>query len=168
MPEASLPWTTIFLFVMASVLLPLLLAEFTELAPWLAEKLVQRAIEGLVPPDQRGLRRTLEAQLLSYLEDIPGKLTKLCTATVIVVHLPAIVRAHRGLPPLREQLRRRLSQRLPVLKQQVLLTWTEQTSKHGPAGQVTEGVTSESDLRRSPYLRRNPLRGLHPTLGSSG
>src|SRR6266540_1219048 len=76
------------------VVLPLLVAEGYELVPWLASKIVGRAVRHL-PQAERD--RYIE-EWQSLVNDTPGRLAKLARALGIWVVAPFTGRAIRGLP----------------------------------------------------------------------
>jgi lipopolysaccharide/colanic/teichoic acid biosynthesis glycosyltransferase len=82
-------------WVLLGALLSLLLAEFTEMGPWLAERVIRRAVWPL-PADQR--ERYLE-EWLGELDAVPGKLTKLTFAVRVVIGAPVTGRTLHGLAP---------------------------------------------------------------------
>ena len=65
--------------------LPLLLAEFTEIAPWLAARLLKAAARAL--PSRH--RERYELEWLGELDAVPGKLLKLLLAIRIAIRVPA-------------------------------------------------------------------------------
>jgi hypothetical protein len=71
------------------VLVPLLLQEFGELAPWMAERLLRWGT-GWLPPEHR---ERYEQDWLGELDAIPGKITKLVFVFRLLVRVPATERA---------------------------------------------------------------------------
>jgi hypothetical protein len=69
-------------WVASSVVLPLVVAEVTELGPWLARQVIKLGAR-LVVPRTRAAR--LEEEWLAGVEDWPGKLTKLVRAVWLVL-----------------------------------------------------------------------------------
>jgi hypothetical protein len=91
---------TLLCWLLAAVVLPRLLAEFTELGPWLARMVVHRAAQRLPRPERSRWRE----QWLADLEDIPGRLTKLAWALSIFLIGAGRMRRLLGAPPLSEVL----------------------------------------------------------------
>jgi hypothetical protein len=81
---------------LSSFLWAAFLNELGELSPWLAERLVRRAVRTMAPADSRDW---LEEELLANVEAKPGKLLKLATAIGIALWMPAIGRTAGGPPP---------------------------------------------------------------------
>jgi hypothetical protein len=79
-------------WALASIVLPLLITEFTELGPWLAERLVRRSVR-MLPPEHRD-RYTDE--WLAELDVVPGKLSKLIVAVRLALRVPATSLAVQG------------------------------------------------------------------------
>lgn len=72
--------TTVLWFA-TSVLLPLVLIEFSELAPWLARKVVVLGARCIA---DRSLRERYEEEWWEGVEAWPGKLVKLARAVLLV------------------------------------------------------------------------------------
>jgi lipopolysaccharide/colanic/teichoic acid biosynthesis glycosyltransferase len=83
-------------FVVSAVLVPMLVGEFADWLPWLAERLVGAAARALPP----AVRLRYTAEWLGELDAVPGKLSKLAVAVRIFVRAPATAAAIRGLPSL--------------------------------------------------------------------
>ena len=86
-------------WILSAVILPVLLAEFTEIAPWLADKLVRIAATAL-PLEQRS---RYEEEWLAELAAIPGKVLKLGWAIKVAALAPSTGREMQGLSPLWRQ-----------------------------------------------------------------
>lgn len=80
-------------FIFAAIVVPLLLAEFTDWCPRLAERVLRAA--SLAIPAER--RHDMHRQWLGDLDMIPGRLSKLLFAVGIVVRSAAIASAARAL-----------------------------------------------------------------------
>jgi len=78
--------------ILLLVCLPLLLQEFGELAPWIAERLLKRGTRWL----PTAYRNRYEQDWLGELDAIPGKITKLGFALRVLVRVPATERALTG------------------------------------------------------------------------
>ena len=78
--------------ILLVLFVPLLLQEFGELAPWMAERLLQWGT-GWLP---REYRERYEQDWLGELDVIPGKITKLVFAFRVLVRVPATQRALTG------------------------------------------------------------------------
>jgi hypothetical protein len=99
-------------WLFGAVVLPLLVAEFTEVGPWLARKLIDRAARRLPKPERSRWRE----EWLANLADMPGKLTKLMWALSIFLIGAGKMRRMLGAPPLSQVLWARVQaawQRLP-------------------------------------------------------
>lgn len=83
------------LFVVMAVVLPLVLAEFGDWSPWLAERLVRWAARRLPDPASRG---RYEEEWTANLSQVPGKLAPLFAAAGYLACLPAMRRSVRRLP----------------------------------------------------------------------
>lgn len=83
----AIAWTLV------SILMPLLVTEFTELGPWLAERLVRRSVR-MLPTEHRD-RYTDE--WLAELEAVPGKVLKLIVAARLALRVPATSLAVQGM-----------------------------------------------------------------------
>jgi hypothetical protein len=93
-------------WVFGAILLPLLLSEFTELSPWLAECLVRRAARRI--PEQE--RADWEAEWLAELASKRGRLFKLLWALrrLPLLRGPREMARLLGAPPVSEGVRARL------------------------------------------------------------
>jgi len=96
----------LLLWFLVTVLLPLLLSEFTDLSPWMAKNLIRRAARRI--PEQE--RPRWEGEWLGELASRPGRLFKLAWA---LWHLPLLRGAGvmgrlLGAPPVSEVIRARL------------------------------------------------------------
>jgi hypothetical protein len=97
----AIAWT------LASIMLPLLVTEFTELGPWLAERLVRWSVR-MLPPEHRD--RYVD-EWLAELESVPGKVLKLIVAARLALRVPATRLAVQGIT-FPQALRRAMSWRL--------------------------------------------------------
>ncbi|MGH8905594.1 MAG: hypothetical protein ACRD0K_03550 [Egibacteraceae bacterium] len=77
-------------WLLAVVVVPLLLAEFTECGRWLAERLVRWAARGLRDPEAVA---QCEEEWLANLRCVPGKLTPLCHAAWLALTVPRMRRS---------------------------------------------------------------------------
>jgi hypothetical protein len=78
--------------ILLLVFVPLLLQEFGELAPWMAERLLKRGTRWLPP----AYRSRYQQDWLGELDAIPGQITKLAFAFRVLVRVPATERALTG------------------------------------------------------------------------
>jgi hypothetical protein len=99
--------TSLFLFV----ILPLLLAEFTELAPWLAKQTVRLAVK-VLPSEFRG---RLGREWQGDVDRTPGKLLKLGRALGFMMWAYPNRRAVLGLPTVRDAVSTRISDYLALV-----------------------------------------------------
>lgn len=79
-------------FIASAVLLPLLLAEFGEWCPWLAERIVRWSARRL----GRLAARRYEEEWLANLNEVPGKLSRLAAALEYAVSVPRMRWSLRG------------------------------------------------------------------------
>lgn len=86
--------STIVGYLLALGLLPLLLAEFVEFAPWLAVQLIKYAVQRLPEDD----RQRYEEELLAVVEESPGKLFPLLRAISLTLNIPILARILRDQP----------------------------------------------------------------------
>jgi hypothetical protein len=98
--------TGIFLLV----ILPLLLAEFSELAPWLAKQIVRLAVKVL----PRDFQERLGTEWQGDVDRTPGKLWKLVPALGFLLWAHANRRAALGLPTVRDAVFCRVSECLTL------------------------------------------------------
>jgi DNA-binding NarL/FixJ family response regulator len=97
----------VVLFVLNSLLVPLLQKDLEEGVPWFAAWLVRRAARKLPAKHQE----RFEEEWLAELTAIPGVMVfKLRFALGVSLHVRATSRAMRGLPPWWEEVLRRLAQ----------------------------------------------------------
>jgi hypothetical protein len=90
-------------WLIAVVLVPVVLAEFGEVSPWLARQWVRWAARQL---PTRGMRARYTEEWLAHVEQVPGKVTKLGFAASLVVRSVPVMRwraflADREYPGLR-------------------------------------------------------------------
>jgi hypothetical protein len=78
--------------ILLLVFMPLLLQEFGEMAPWIAERLLKRGTRWLPP----AYRSRYQQDWLGELDAIPGQITKLAFAFRVLVRVPATERALTG------------------------------------------------------------------------
>ncbi|GHB57632.1 hypothetical protein GCM10010347_29720 [Streptomyces cirratus] len=101
--------TTVILFVLTAIVLPLALSEFSERAPSSAQRITRWTARRLGSPD---VTERYTEEWLAELAATPGKLSPLVVALSYLVHLPMI----------RLQLRRRRAAALPSAGTQVPAT----------------------------------------------
>jgi dsRNA-specific ribonuclease len=77
--------TSLWVFVATGVLLPLLLAEFGDWCPWLAEHIVRWSARRLEDP---AVRARYEEEWLANLSEVPGKLAHLAAALGYLFSIP--------------------------------------------------------------------------------
>ena len=75
----------VWAFVATAVLLPLLLAEFGDWCPWLAERIVRWSARRLGQP---AARIRYEEEWLANLSEVPGKLSRLAAALEYAASVP--------------------------------------------------------------------------------
>lgn len=93
------------LWVLVGIVLPLALTELSEIAPWLAERIVRFGARLIPDPIESTVR---EQEWLASLPDVPGKLIKVIDAvSVVAVTIPRAWRRY-GIP--RSRRHRRLRQ----------------------------------------------------------
>jgi hypothetical protein len=87
--------STMVVFVVTAVVLPLVLAEFGDWCPWLAVRLVRWAARRLGDPASC---QRYEEEWTANLNEVPGKLARLFAAFGYVACLPGMRRSVRGRP----------------------------------------------------------------------
>lgn len=97
---------SVLLWLLGAIAVPLILGEATDVAPWVAKRLVRWAA-GRIPERERP---RWEEEWLGELEEVPGRLSKLAWA---LWHLPILRGAGEmgrllGAPPVTEVVRARL------------------------------------------------------------
>jgi hypothetical protein len=117
--------------ILVTVVLPLLLAEFTEVGPWLARRLIYRAARRLPGPERSRWRE----EWLANLEDMPGKLTKLMWSLSIFLVGAGKMRRILGAPPLSQVLWARVQAAWQRL-------WSQQKSPQGSSQAIELQVDS--------------------------
>jgi hypothetical protein len=128
-------------WVLVSVVLPLLITEFTELGPWLAERLVRRSVR-MLPPEHRDRHAD---EWLAELDVIPGKVLKLVVAARLALRVPATRLAVQGLT-FPQALQRAVAGRLNRSAMRLA----------GRASLLSSQVAAESSQRHmSVWLQRN-------------
>lgn len=70
--------------ILTAIVLPLLISEFSELAPWTARKLLAWGARRL--PDKK-ISERYEEEWLAGITEVPGRLTKLVKAISIVIYM---------------------------------------------------------------------------------
>jgi hypothetical protein len=95
-------------WIIAAVLLPVALAEFGEVSPWLARRIIIQAVRLLPSPR---MRTRYAEEWATDLDRVPGKVTKLAYAiTLLATTAPALgrqaLRAERQAPGMRAAYRR--------------------------------------------------------------
>jgi RNA polymerase alpha subunit len=134
--------------VFLSLAVTLALAEFSELAPWLAERLLQWAARGL-PKEHH---QPYVEDWLGELDAVPGKLTKLAFAVRVVVRVPATHRALLGRDPIWVEAARGL---LSVLITAVLMVLRLLNQLRGQLPSRNVLVVLDEALRYPKHLRPN-------------
>lgn len=81
----------IITIVVTAIILPLVVGEFSELAPWVARKLLAWGARQL--PTQEQSQRYQE-EWLAGIDDVPGKLVKLAKALSIVCYTVPMLNCH--------------------------------------------------------------------------
>lgn len=87
---------TLLLGSLASALGNALADELRDCAPWLAGRLLKRAVRFLPEPEQE----RYEEEWTAILDDVPGRLAKLFKAAGFAIYAPFAARAARGQPPI--------------------------------------------------------------------
>jgi hypothetical protein len=136
-------------WALASIVLPLLITEFTELGPWLAERLVRRSVR-MLPAEHRD-RYTDE--WLAELDVVPGKILKLIIAVRLALRVPATSLAVQDIT-------------FPLALQRAV---AGQFTKNGlklanRAYRLRDQSVSDSSHRYTGVWRRQHLRELHANL----
>jgi hypothetical protein len=94
----------LFLGIVGTIVVSVVAAEFSVLAPWFAERLLRSATR-ILPPAQRS---RYVAEWLGELDAVPGQVVKLLFAVRVALRAPATRRGLQGLDPLWVALVRRL------------------------------------------------------------
>ncbi|MEU1879052.1 hypothetical protein ABZ470_17200 [Streptosporangium sp. NPDC020072] len=74
----------VLVWILMAILVPLLVTEFGELAPWLARKVIGLSAHLIVHPVEREERRQ---EWLAALPEVPGKIVKLLDALSILLYV---------------------------------------------------------------------------------
>jgi hypothetical protein len=117
-----------WLWILGSIVVPLIVNEMTELAPWLALKTIKTAAWLITDPIERMERR---AEWEAALPDVPGKLTKLADALSLLILVVPQTWIRYGIP-FGPRARRNSSARALISKN-MIRAWTH-------AGGATSGV----------------------------
>jgi hypothetical protein len=138
----------------AAVIIPLLVNEFADLCPWLAERLIRGAVRLLPKEHQERYRQEWHAEI--YV--VPGKLTKLAAAISILVRAPTVGHVLQTQPDVLE----RVQQWLVRIWLGVLRSLLE------PLTAALQPRSSRTKLEKRAYKALAPGNAYAPVVSISG